>query len=229
MGGGCVSAASYRGRGRITRWDLWLGGAAFCAVLALGALALYADQVLGWWRQNQSWAVVGAIVSVYIAFTNRWVRKFAWRLLRALGDRVGVREPTPLRRPWVIDGDTIEDLETKIRYRLANIDAPETGDNAKCFNERRVGEMAKAAAIRLVRKAGVVSVERTWRFDRYNRTVAYVLVDGIDLGETLVNLGLACRWRGRRAPWCGGGGPLVKLAERRGEKLACAACVNWRK
>jgi endonuclease YncB( thermonuclease family) len=40
------------------------------------------------------------------------------------------------------------------------------------------------------------------RRDRYDRVVAYIVVDGRDLGEVLMAEGLARAWRGRREPWC---------------------------
>jgi endonuclease YncB( thermonuclease family) len=150
-------------------------------------------------------------------------------LVRALAEDVELGDTRQLRRPWVIDGDTIDDKATLERYRLANIDAPETGDNAKCFNERRVGERAKAAAIRLVRNASVVSVQSIQRRDQYGRILAYVLVDGADLGEALANMGLARWWHGQRKPWCGPDGPLAKMAALRGERLSCSACAKWRR
>jgi micrococcal nuclease len=38
--------------------------------------------------------------------------------------------------------------------------------------------------------------------DKYGRTLAYVLVDGKDLGNELVSRGLARKWEGRRRSWC---------------------------
>jgi endonuclease YncB( thermonuclease family) len=134
----------------------------------------------------------------------------------------------PLRAPWVVDGDTIDDRATGVRYRLANIDAPETGDNAKCFRERQRGELAARVAIQLVRSAGAVAVRRTWRTDRYGRHVAFVLIDGQDLGRILVERGLARPWRGRREPWCGRRGGLARIAETGAMPFACETCRHWR-
>jgi micrococcal nuclease len=36
-----------------------------------------------------------------------------------------------------------------------------------------------------------------------------VLIDGRDLGETLIAEGVARPWRGRREPWCDAGGNLI--------------------
>lgn len=110
----------------------------------------------------------------------------------------------------VIDGDTVEDRTSGARYRLANIDTPETGSRARCAAERRLGNEATAAARLLVRDARSVEISPSGRIDKYGRTIAYVSVDGRDLGETLISRDLARRWGGRREPWCGGKGGLIR-------------------
>lgn len=140
------------------------------------------------------------------------------------GEWVEVGAPVALSRPWVIDGDTIDDRAVGIRYRLANIDAPETGDNAKCEHERRCGERAGAYAVGVIRNANAVTVRKTARIDAYGRCVAFVFVDGKDLGEILVARGLAKSWRGKREPWCGAQGLLAQLAMQRREPFDCTAC-----
>src|SRR5262249_16563692 len=150
--------------------------------------------------------IVLAIIS--IAF----IADLLWRVLRRhwhdFANTHWVGAPRPIRQPWVIDGDTIDDRATGVRYRLANIDAPETGDSAKCYKEAERGQLAKWTAVRLVREANAVRVRPTLRVDRYGRRVAFVLVDNQDLGELLVQLGLAVRWEGRRKKWCGPTGGL---------------------
>jgi endonuclease YncB( thermonuclease family) len=86
------------------------------------------------------------------------------------------------------------------RIRLPNIDAPETGDRARCAAEREAG----AAATAFVRAAvaGKPVVLRRIGLDRYGRTLAYVRVDGRDLGDAVIAAGLARRWSGRRHAWC---------------------------
>ena len=149
---------------------------------------------------------------------------FALRAWHAFANNFFVGKPIPVRAPWVIDGDTIDDRATGVRFRLANIDAPETGDNARCFHENRRGEMATTAAIRLVRSAEAVSVRMTFRHDIYGRRVAFVLVDGQDLGEMLVAQGLAVPWQGRRKRWCGRSGGLAKIALKGAFPHSCGAC-----
>jgi len=104
---------------------------------------------------------------------------------------------------WVTDGDTFR-LESGERIRIAGIDAPETQPgNAKCRAELVRGRQATQATIALL-KGKTVEIERVGR--SYNRTVARVRLGGRDLGETLVEKGIARWWpRGRSKPdWCRG-------------------------
>jgi endonuclease YncB( thermonuclease family) len=107
----------------------------------------------------------------------------------------------------VIDGDTIRAAE--ITYRVVNIDTPEVGGNARCDAERQAGRRATQRTRALIEGARRVETRNTGRTDRYGRVVAFVLVDGRDLGDTLIAEGLARPWRGRREPWCGAGGEFL--------------------
>ncbi len=109
----------------------------------------------------------------------------------------------------VIDGDTIEDMRDDITYRLVNIDTPETGSRARCAAERALGDRATEAARALFADARRLELRPTGRLDRYGRTIAFVLIDGRDMGETLIADGLARPWRGRREPWCDADGGLI--------------------
>ncbi|MGD9966376.1 MAG: thermonuclease family protein [Hyphomonadaceae bacterium] len=112
-------------------------------------------------------------------------------------------------RMRVIDGDTLEDMREDITYRVVNIDTPETGSRARCAAERALGDRATETVRALVNRAEHLELRATGRIDRYGRTIAFVLIDGSDLGETLIAAGLARRWRGRREPWCDAGGNLL--------------------
>jgi endonuclease YncB( thermonuclease family) len=109
----------------------------------------------------------------------------------------------------VIDGDTFEDLDTGDRYRLENIDTPETGPRARCSAERALGDRATRQARAFITSARRLDVRRTGRTDRYDRVIAFVSLDGRDLGELMIAEGLARPWRGRREPWCDASGNLV--------------------
>lgn len=109
----------------------------------------------------------------------------------------------------VIDGDTLEDMGEDVTYRIVNIDTPETGPRARCPAERALGDRATQVVRAMVAGAGRLEFRPTGRIDRYGRTIAFVLIDGRDLGETLIAEGLARPWRGRREPWCDAGGNLL--------------------
>jgi endonuclease YncB( thermonuclease family) len=112
-------------------------------------------------------------------------------------------------RMRVIDGDTLEDMRADITYRLVNIDTPETGSRARCAAERDLGNRATEAVRTLISAARQLELRPTGRIDRYGRTIAFVLIDGRDMGETLIADGLARPWRGRREPWCDASGNLI--------------------
>lgn len=97
------------------------------------------------------------------------------------------------------DGDSIRCGAERIR--IANIDAPELPGSPKCEGRRSPAadcDFAKGYrardALRAFLATGPVKVQRLG-FDRYNRVLARVTVDGRDAGEHLVRLGLARRWR----------------------------------
>jgi micrococcal nuclease len=122
------------------------------------------------------------------------------------GDAKSANAPREIR---VIDGDTIEDMRADITYRIVNIDTPETGSRAQCTAERELGNQATRQARALITAARDLELRPTGRIDRYGRTIAFVVIDGRDLGETLIAEGLARPWRGRREPWCDAGGNLI--------------------
>lgn len=113
------------------------------------------------------------------------------------------------QRLRVIDGDTLEDLSADITYRVVNIDTPEAGQRARCSAERNLAARATREVRALIERAAAIELRPTGRIDRYGRTIAFVLIDGRDLGETLIAEGLARPWRGRREPWCDANGDLM--------------------
>lgn len=124
--------------------------------------------------------------------------------------KVSTAQATQQRVNWrIIDGDTYEDLNSGERYRLENIDTPETGSRAQCAAERRLGDRATQQARQFITSAARLDVRRTGRVDRYDRIIAFVEIDGRDLGELMIAEGVARPWRGRREPWCDAGGHLI--------------------
>ncbi len=92
-------------------------------------------------------------------------------------------ETSTAKHVGVIDGDTIEVLRDgkAQRIRLDGIDCPEKGDD---FSNK-----AKQFTSSLV--FGKVVEVRGKEYDRYNRLVARVLVDGQDISVALAQAGLA--------------------------------------
>jgi micrococcal nuclease len=103
----------------------------------------------------------------------------------------------------VIDGDTLKiDGET---VRLYGVDTPETR-RPRCVGEVKIGRQATALVVdRLAPREGQPPVVKIWRKgkDRFGRTLATVRIDGEDLGETLLEAGLAEPTpSGKRHDWC---------------------------
>ena len=89
------------------------------------------------------------------------------------------------------DGDSgrLGDIE----FRLANVDAPETGGvgsvaGTKCEAERELGFEAKAFMVELTR-GREITVARDCGRDRYDRSVVDLEVDGTDVSERGVGAG----------------------------------------
>ena len=107
----------------------------------------------------------------------------------------------PVTNCHAVDGDTI--VCNRETIRIENIDSAEMPPHAKCAREADLAIKAKLfVGDRLAR--GRVELERDQRRpkDRYGRTLALVRVDGVDLGEALIQAGLARPWEGKRRPWC---------------------------
>ncbi|NQY39697.1 MAG: thermonuclease family protein [Henriciella sp.] len=100
-----------------------------------------------------------------------------------------------------------------VKFRLANVDAPETGGvgaigGAKCEFERELGFEAKAFMVELTRDAELVITNNSGP-DRYERNVVTLTANGQDVGEAGIAAGHLGPWphRGRRAlakkpDWC---------------------------
>ena len=101
-----------------------------------------------------------------------------------------------------------------VKFRLANVAAPETGGvgaigGAKCEYERELGYDAKAFVVELTRNAELVITSNPGP-DRYDREVITLSANGKDVGEAGIAAGHLGPWphKGRRAlakkpDWCG--------------------------
>lgn len=108
----------------------------------------------------------------------------------------------PARATCVVDGDTLWIEREKIR--LADVDAPEIDSpcvEARVLAARAAGRLAEllATGTYQVHRGDPVDGRAT---DRFGRTLAVILVDGVSVGEILVAEGLARPWRGHRENWC---------------------------
>ncbi|MEL6856876.1 MAG: thermonuclease family protein [Pseudomonadota bacterium] len=100
-----------------------------------------------------------------------------------------------------------------MKFRLANVDAPETGGvgargGAKCEAERALGFEAKAFMVALTQDADLVITSNSGP-DRYEREVITLSANGRDVGEAAKQAGHLGDWphKGRRAlskkpDWC---------------------------
>lgn len=100
-----------------------------------------------------------------------------------------------------------------IKFRLANIDAPETGSlkqrgGAKCEAERAIGYKAKEYLVEFTRNKEI-KITRDYGEDRYDRLVVDLSADGLDVAAAAVAAGHLRPWphkKGRaQAPkpdWC---------------------------
>lgn len=99
----------------------------------------------------------------------------------------------------VFDGDTLTiDGE---RIRLANIDTPELF-SPHCDAEKRLARMARLRLAALVGDGSGLDISRELTPDRYGRTLATISIGGRDIGQTLIDEGLAASWEGHRHNWC---------------------------
>lgn len=108
----------------------------------------------------------------------------------------------------VHDGDTLTVTIDGRRdtVRLTAIDAPELPPRARCFEEIRRAEAARAALAALLPEGQPVRlhIDHGRPRDKYRRLLADVaLPGGRDAGESLLRAGLARPYRGgKRGGWC---------------------------
>lgn len=99
---------------------------------------------------------------------------------------------------YVVDGDTFNATSTQageeMTVRILGIDAPEVGHDGEA--SQCGGEAATAALGEFIggRMATLVSDPVADDVDRYGRRLAYVMVDGTDIGARLVDRGYAGAW-----------------------------------
>lgn len=107
-------------------------------------------------------------------------------------DTSGTTDKIPVELVEVIDGDTIkiiyEGKEQKVRYLL--VDTPET--NHPKLGEQPFGKEAKERNQELLENGNLeIEFDVGERFDKYNRLLAYIYVDGKSVQKMLLSEGLA--------------------------------------
>ena len=99
----------------------------------------------------------------------------------------------------VVDGDTFWFHGEK--YRLADIDAPETHP-PRCSAEAALGNRATDRLQALLNDGAFQLRPANRETDRYGRKLRIVMRDGQSLGGILISEGLARGWIGYREAWC---------------------------
>lgn len=104
----------------------------------------------------------------------------------------------------VVDGDTVR-LSSGEKIRISNVDTPETPPRSSCPEEARLAQAATTNLRNMVAGARDVRFVPNWDRERdvYGRLLGRVVIDGVDVGEAQIAAGLAKRWQGHRAWWCG--------------------------
>ena len=127
----------------------------------------------------------------------------------------GAEDPQALQKSYSSiywsDGDSGR-LGT-VKFRLANIDAPETGSmkqrgGAKCEYERKLGYEAKAYIVSITNDK-TIRIVKDYGEDRYGRLVVDLAANGKDVGKMGVAAGHLKDWlhiKGRaqhpKPDWC---------------------------
>lgn len=99
----------------------------------------------------------------------------------------------------VVDGDTFYLNGEKVR--ILGIDAPETHP-ARCGYEAQLGQEATQKLHDLLNSGAVTMTSGDRDRDVYGRLLRNVAVDGEDVGETMINAGVAREYGSGRQPWC---------------------------
>ena len=88
------------------------------------------------------------------------------------------------------------------RVRLANVDAPALVPTSRCWAEAIAARDAVLHLQAIVRQGRTVEVRLTGRQDPLGRSLAHVLIDGLDVGDALYEQALVARPAARPFRWC---------------------------
>lgn len=110
----------------------------------------------------------------------------------------------------VIDGDTIKSNVKlpcplcKVSVRILGIDTPESNYLAKCAAEKEKGLEAKEFTKSLAEGQSTMIISG-YKWDKYGgRIDAHVTINGVDVGQALIDKGLAKPYTGigPKPDWC---------------------------
>jgi len=117
----------------------------------------------------------------------------------------------PLLRDGQVDGPDpydvqVVDSEIMIidgqRIHLANVDAPAIVPSSRCWAEAVAARDAFQALQTMVRGGRTVEVRPTGERDPLGRTLAHVLIDGLNVGDALYEQALVARPGPHPFRWC---------------------------
>ena len=102
------------------------------------------------------------------------------------------------------DGDTcyvtVDGTETKIR--LLELDTPEIS-KPKCEAEKTLGLEARDYVNNLIENASTIEFKTDYKKDYFGRILSYLIIDGEDVSEKLVERGLGVVYdRNNKKDWC---------------------------
>ena len=102
------------------------------------------------------------------------------------------------------DGDTcyvtIDNRKEKIR--LLELDTPEIS-KPKCEKEYLRGIEARDFINQLIEDANSIIIETDYSQDYFGRTLAYLIVDGVDVSSLMIEKGLGVKYqKGVKKDWC---------------------------
>lgn len=84
-------------------------------------------------------------------------------------------------------------------FRLHGVDTPEIGWRAKSPRESDLANKAREYVVNTLREAKKITVDIKGR-GKYFRVLVVVYVDGVDLNQSLINLGFAVNYDGGVKP-----------------------------
>lgn len=114
----------------------------------------------------------------------------------------GPEPPSIAYRVWVMEGDAM--IVDGVHYRLSNAYGPESVPSARCWAEALASKFAIQKVKEMVRNARSINIRPTGGRDEYNRIYAEISLDGLDLGTSLYEQGLAAQPKEGRFEWCNG-------------------------